>query len=273
MRHLIIIAIVLLLTGLMVSAFAETQLSVRVYPEEVSIGRYIQVRGSLDWDAPDMLTDVYLGVVDSSGAMRFISQSMSDPSTGPSAYIPCVFFAEGEIVADYFLGAFLGHVVAFSSEGDYSIVLALSESGSFDLACQPAFADFRFVADDPSQIPDDRVWTGPSAAMVRFTWDNDRWHLIEAEIDVVVSMSKYDVMTGGWHHWDQTHYSAISGDWRMDQDGCGEVYAYYSYSSGGNWYVSISVDVYPTWARISSSVQYATGSCKGSGDTSADVEP
>ncbi len=265
MKRLICVLSICLMGGVFLgAAVAESELSLQMYPEEMELERYLRVWGSLHWDAPDMLTDVYLAIIDEAGTVRFLSPDLSDPLLTPAPFISSLFAADGSTVDNHFFGAFRGDILAFSSTtGPYLVALALTEFETLDLVCPPALAEFHFY-----EGPYQRTWTGDSGAFAKFTYKNGYWHLIEASINVYVSISCY--VGGTWYSYGQDYTAQVSGDWQMDDRGRGYVYAD-GYAS--QWHHTMQIWVYPSRARITSKVYYTSGSCRGSGDASASVGP
>ena len=263
-KHIVCVIGICLLGISLGTAVAEPQLSLEVYPEEMELERYLRVWGSLRWDVPDALTDVHLAVIDEVGATRFLSPDMFDPLLTPVPFISSLYIAEGSSVDNHFFGAFLGDILAFSSNtGSYLVALALTEFDTLDLVCPPALAEFHFY-EGPSQ----RTWTGASGAFAKFTYRNGHWHLTEASISVYVSIACY--IGGTWRYSGQNYTARISGDWVMDDYGRGYIYEEV-YASP--WHYIMTIRVYYSSASIKADVSYMSGSCRGSGDASASVRP
>ncbi len=220
------------------TAVAEPQLSLEIYPEEMELRRYLRVWGSLRWDTPDALTDVYLAIIDEAGTVRFLSADLFDPISTPVPYISPLFVGEGSSVDNHFFGAFRGDILAFSSTtGSYLIALALTETDALNLVCEPAFATFQMTVVDPP-----RTWRDSRNNYATFEHRSARWYLTDIHLEVPHEWTYVYYDHEGSSGSDMTHFDR-RGSWELDADGCG-----YLTLASATLGLNVYLTVYPDYA-------------------------
>ena len=186
MRQIFSAMSILLLSMSIGTATAESQLSVTLSSDEISLFDEVQVFGSVEWDQSDLLTDVYLAVLDDTGTIRFFYPGCPAPQARPTPFRGQIYIPQNFAISDYFLAAFGGQILATSSSlGEYWIVLALTHRGYLDLACEPAFAELRITRVRP------RTWRDNGPNYATFDYIDHHWYLTKVNLEINHTWSTY----------------------------------------------------------------------------------
>ncbi|MBN1594110.1 MAG: hypothetical protein JW941_12775 [Candidatus Coatesbacteria bacterium] len=224
------------------SACAEPELSLKVYPAEFDVDRYLRVWGSMSWDAPDIVADLYLAVIDDSGAMGFLSDDHFDPVFYPSPFIGSVYIADGTTVTDHFFGAFPGRILDFSSVSkSYVIALALTETDTLELSCPPAFAMFQIIEVDSPQ-----TWRDNRNNYAVFEYRSPRWYLTAISLEVEHSWTYFSMDYS--YSGSGIDYFYRQGLYELDGNACGDFFWNDGYGNG--YGLNVYLSVYRDYASV-----------------------
>ena len=216
------------------TATAESQLSVTLSSDEISLFDEVQVFGSVEWDQSDLLTDVYLAVLDDTGTIRFFYPGCPAPQTRATPFRGQLFLPQGYAIDDYFLARFCGEMLAFSSvPGTYWMVLALTRRGYLDLACEPAFAELRITR---VRL---RTWRDNGPNYATFEYIDHRWYLIKVNLEINHTWSTY--INGESSSGSDIKYFVRQEHRELDDDGYGEITWHEGPANGNGLYVNLHV--------------------------------
>ncbi|MCD6327852.1 hypothetical protein J7M28_09895 [bacterium] len=183
---------ILLLSMFAGLAMADPQLSVSLNWDDISTVDDLQIFGSVEWNEPDLLTDVYLAAMDDTGAIRFFYEGCPAPQPRAIPFRSQLFLPQGHSIDSYLLAEFGGEMLAFSSvPGSYWIMLALTHRGYLDLACEPVFAPFEIHEPEPPC-----TFSDAAGNLAIFNYKNRRWHLVKLYVEILYWRTEYN--SQGW---------------------------------------------------------------------------
>ena len=242
MKRLVCVLSICLMGGVfMGAAVAETELSITSSSQEITLACDLEVFASVEWDQVGPLTDVYLAVMDDTGAIRFFYPGCACPLASPTPFMGRLFLPEGYVIDDCFLARFSAEMLAFSSVPQtYWMVLALTRRGFLDMVCEPAFAEFRVTRVLP------RTWRDSGPNYVTFDYIDHRWYLTEVNLEVNHAWSTY--LNAQTSSGSDINYFVRRGRWELDDIRCNEFTWRDGGSSLGLW---VNLSGYDNYASVS----------------------
>lgn len=239
-----------------IPATSESSMSLVLDPNVTEDQERVSISGSLYWDGPTMLTDLYLVVMDESFSIRFVRPNLQLPLECPTPYINRLTIPEGYSITGCCLESHQVWALAFSEiPGDYTLILALVESGTLNLVDELAVARLEVY---PSPRIWEREWGYRIYDRVRMDYVRHEglWHLKEASIVVPLAIQ------GGSSPFQGEFVCEMTGDWELPKN---DVATFYESGSRWGYTYSMRVSVYPDRAELWGEVSYKSGGYHGNG--------